>query len=347
MEKVVVGMSGGIDSFVTALMLKQKNYEVIGVTLELWGSNDLTAVEKLCESLQIPLIRRNGEELFKKVVVDSFVDGYLAARTPSPCCICNSYVKWELLNQAAIELGANYIATGHYVRITQIGKKYYIQKGIDTNKDQSYFLWGVSQDILSKAITPLGDYTKAEIKNWALSHGYEDIVRRKESMGVCFLRGMDYRDFIYSYRGATQRPGKILNRKGEEIGEHAGLLNYTVGQKREIPIVDGQALYVASMDAKQNTITADVKSSLCTMTLWVEQVYITDKTDLGAKDITVKVRGLGLNPVGFVEIEEWTGDRLKVMLSDSAWAVAPGQPIALFRGDRVIGGGIASDIITD
>lgn len=334
-------MSGGIDSFVTALLLQQRGYEVIGVTLELWGRNDIAAVQKVCRTLGIPLISRNGEELFRRVVVRSFVEGYQAGYTPSPCCICNSYVKWTLLNEAATELGASGIATGHYVRIVQIDGRNYIRKGIDVHKDQSYFLWGIPSEILGKAITPLGDFTKAEVKAWALEHGYEDIVRKKESMGVCFLRGADYRDFIQDYTGIGQKPGLILNSSGEQIGEHSGLLNYTIGQKRGMPSVAGQPLYVAEIDAIRNVIVADVKPALLTQTLWVDQVNAVHVDDLYAKDVTVKIRGLGLNPQGYVNIELCSAHGLKVNLSDPAWAVAPGQPVAFFRGDILIGGGVA------
>lgn len=333
-------MSGGIDSFVTALMLRQKGYEVIGVNLELWGRNDLTVVQKVCEKLHIPLISRNGEELFRQVVVDSFVQGYLAGLTPSPCCICNSYIKWELLKQAADEVGAYRIATGHYVRIGQLNGHYYIRKGIDIHKDQSYFLWGIAPDILARALTPLGDYTKEQVKTWALEHGYEEIVRKRESMGVCFLRGEDYRSFIQQYSGTVQQPGVILDRKGVQIGEHSGLLNYTVGQKRGMPLRNGQPLYVAEMDAVRNVIVADEKACLFTSTLLVDQVQVVNPEDLNASDITVKIRGIGLNPEGYVRIEKLPANRLKINLSDPAWAVAPGQPVALFRGDLVIGGGV-------
>lgn len=334
-------MSGGIDSFVTALLLQQSGYEVIGVTLELWGKNDITAVQKVCHALNLPLISRNGEELFHSVVVRSFVEGYQAGYTPSPCCICNSYVKWTLLDEAATELGATRIATGHYVRIAQVNGRNYIRKGVDVHKDQSYFLWGIPSGILGKVITPLGDYTKTEVKAWALEHGYEELVRKRESMGICFLRGADYRDFIQQYSGVEQKPGAILNSSGQPIGAHTGLLNYTIGQKRGLPSVSGESLYVAEIDADRNVIIADVKPALQTTTLWVDQVNVICMDDLHATDVTVKIRGLGLNPEGYVSIESVSSGRLKVNLSDPAWAVAPGQPVAFYRGDVLIGGGIA------
>lgn len=337
----MVGMSGGIDSFVTALMLQQKGYEVIGVTLELWEKNDLMAVEKVCHSLSIPLIYREEKKMFRQNVVEVFIQDYQKGYTPSPCCFCNSYVKWEALNRAAVACEASKIATGHYVRIKKSGEKYYIRQGMDSRKDQSYFLYGVSQEILSKAITPLGDYTKEEVRGWALNHGYKEMVLKKESMGVCFLRGTDYRDFIRQYGGQNQQPGLIVNRKGESVGEHNGLLNYTIGQKRGMPVLHGESLYVAAMEPERNIIIADVKAGLFVSTLWVEDVLTVNPEDLQAEDITVKIRGIGLNPQGTVKIERLADSKVKVELSDPAWAVAPGQPVVFFRRDCVVGGGKA------
>ena len=341
MEKVVVGMSGGIDSFVTALLLREKGYDVVGVSLELWEKNDLTAVEKICRSLEIPLLCRNEREGFRQVVVEAFVRDYLSGCTPSPCCVCNSFVKWDALEWAAAECGASRIATGHYVRIRQAGGKYYVCRGVDVRKDQSYFLYGVSQRILSKALTPLGDYTKEEVRAWALSRGYEEVVRKKESMSVCFLRGTDYRDFIRQSAGADQQPGVILSRSGQPIGRHDGLLNYTVGQKRGMPLLNGEPMYVAEIDADRNVIVADTKGGLYTRTLWVEEVVAVSPEDLQADNLTVKIRGIGLNPQGPAKITQIAEDKVRVDLSDPAWAVAPGQPVAFFRGDCVVGGGKA------
>lgn len=339
-RKVVVGMSGGIDSFVTALMLQQQGFDVIGVTLRLWGENDLTAVEKICSALHIPLHLRDGEEYFREKVVASFVRSYLEGCTPSPCCLCNGEVKWELLNRAAAEFHADHIATGHYVRIVSREGRHYIAKGADTHKDQSYFLWAVPREILAKAVTPLGEYTKAEVKAWAEARGYEEMAQRKESMGICFLRGKDYRDFIRQYSGTAERKGVIYNRRGQRIGEHSGVLDYTVGQKRGIPDCDGEPMYVAEIQVENNAIIADVKAGLFTDTLTVEKFSQVDAEDFKADDLTVKIRGLGLNPQGQVKIEVLPDGCRRVHLSDPAWAVAPGQPVAFYRGDLLVGGGI-------
>lgn len=188
-------------------------------------------------------------------------------------------------------------------------------------------------------MTPLGSYTKAEVRAWAVRNGYARMVARRESMGICFLQGSDYRDFILQYTGSPQTRGEIVDRAGNLIGEHSGLLNYTVGQKRGMPVVGGQSLYVAAMDAEHNRIVGDVKAGLYSDTLWVEQAEAADWQDLDASDVKVRVRGLGLNPQGFVRIEKLPDNNLLVQLSDPAWAVAPGQPVTFYRGDVVVGGG--------
>ncbi len=333
-------MSGGIDSFATALLLQQKGYEVIGVNLVLWEENDLAEVEKICRKLGISLLRRDGKRLFREVVVKSFVDGYLAGHTPSPCCVCNSWIKWKLLAAAALELGTFSIATGHYVRITEKQGLFYFRRGKDHQKDQSYFLWGVGQDILSQAHTPLGDYTKSEVRSWALTQGYEEIAGRRESMSICFLKGRDYRDFIRENTTASFSKGIIFDRNGQAIGEHEGVLNYTIGQKRGMPVINGQELYVAEMDAGRNVLIADVKSGLYTSILEVEDLNLQDIDDLFLPDLTVKVRGIGVNPDGFVKRMDIIPGGVRVYLSQPAWAVAPGQPVVFYWNDLVLGGGI-------
>lgn len=343
MERVVVGMSGGVDSFVTALVLQKQGYEVTGVTLELWGESRTAELQALCSQLGIELISWDGRELFRRLVVETFAAGYASGQTPSPCCTCNRCVKWTLLAQAADSLSIHKIATGHYVRIVEAENGYYIRKGVDRTKDQSYFLWSVPQEILARALTPLGGMTKAEVKEYAVANGYEEIARKPESMGICFLQGEDYRDFISRWTEGSltvQLPGDIVDAQGNVVGKHSGVLNYTIGQKRGIPLRDGRPLYVAEIDPVKNRIVADVRDALYKMTFGVEQVETVRREDLFDGEVEIKIRGLGLNPAGYISVTEKPGHCLEVELSSPAWAVAPGQPVAFYRDDLLLGGGI-------
>ena len=341
-ERVVIGMSGGVDSFVAALLLRERGYEVVGVHLELWGESDLEEVEAVCRRLSIPLTVCAAQDFFRRQVVDDFVRSYRMGLTPSPCCICNSLVKWDLLEQEAVRCGATRIATGHYVRVEDYGGRPYFFQGIDRTKDQSYFLWGVPSRILAKALSPLGDYTKREVKEWAVWQGYERVAARRESMGVCFLRGSDYRDFLRREGGGMPDvPGDIVTRQGGKVvGRHGGLADYTVGQRRGIPAVEGMPLYVAEIDVDRNVVVVDTKASLYTDTFCIDRLNVVAEEDLQAADLTVKVRGIGLNPQGAVWVERLAGGVCRVHLAEPAWAVAPGQPAAFFRGERLVGGGI-------
>lgn len=339
-EKVLVGMSGGVDSFMTALLLLEEGYEVTGVNFQLWGKNDTRMVEKICGELGISLFYQEEHTLFREQVVAPFVQDYLGGRTPSPCCMCNRSVKWRLLADLAARLGIQKIATGHYVRLLHTDGKHYILKGKDRVKDQSYFLWGIPQDVLGRALTPLGEYTKAEVKEKAFEKGYTNIVRKPESMGICFLSGQNYRDFIREEGPQEIKKGNIVDREGTIVGEHAGLFYFTIGQKQGLPLRDGQPWYVAALDAVRNEVVVDVKSGLFTKTLMVGQTQFVDPEDLAAADVEIKIRGLGLNPGGFVRMEQLPDHTLRVRLAEPAWAAAPGQPVAFYRGERLLGGGI-------
>ena len=233
----------------------------------------------------------------------------------------------------ATKAGIEKIATGHYVRIKEEGEKFYLYKGIDPQKDQSYFLWGLSQEILCSACTPLGDYTKTEVKALAAQQGYTLLARKKESMGICFLEGQDYREFILQQIPQfAENSGNIVDLSGAIIGRHKGLLNYTIGQKRDMPVRNGFPLYVARIDVASNTIVAAEKSELFSHTLWLEHLRFHRESDLYADKMEIKVRGLGLNPPGYIRVQKESEHLWKINLAAPAWAVAPGQPAALYCG---------------
>lgn len=341
--EIVVGLSGGVDSFVTALLLQQKGFRVVGVHLNLWTKEVSAGLSQLCAHLNIPLLQYDGTELFRQKVVDTFISEYLSGRTPNPCTLCNNTVKWALLRRAATEAGIEKMATGHYVRVKDFEGRPFLYKGVDPVKDQSYFLWGLSREILFAACTPLGDYTKKEVKAMAERCGYPSLAKKKESMGICFLEGRDYREFILlQLPQLAEKTGNIVDLSGKIIGRHKGLLNYTIGQKRDMPLKKGLPLYVARIDILSNTIVAAEKNELFTHTLWLEHLCFQRESDLYEEHIEIKVRGLGLNPEGYIRIQRESADLLKISLASPAWAVAPGQPAALYCGERLIGGGIIS-----
>lgn len=187
-QSVVVGLSGGVDSFVTALLLKQQGYEVIGVHLQLWDDKGKPQLDSLCRDLGIELLRYDGQELFRRQVVDVFVQEYSEGRTPNPCALCNNTVKWSLLLQVADEMRVEKVATGHYVKILPLAGHWYVCKGEDAVKDQSYFLWGVKEKLLMRALTPLGDFTKVQVKKMAQDYGYADLAYQKEVWEYAFWR---------------------------------------------------------------------------------------------------------------------------------------------------------------
>lgn len=340
-ERVLVGLSGGIDSWMTALLLQKQGYEVIGLNLSLWHDKTNEGLQELCSRAEIPLWRYDGRKVFREKVVAFFVQEYRQGRTPNPCTVCNTVVKWELLRRAADESGIKKIATGHYVRIRKQGNHFYIFKGKDPVKDQSYFLWGIEEEILARTLTPLGDYTKAEVRRLAVAEGYGELAHRKESMGICFLEGTDYREFVAAQADAEgSREGWIRDRRGEIVGQHSGLLNYTVGQKRGMPVVEGGQLYVAEIRPGKNEIFADTKENLFRTRLEIDRVHVIEEKDLEERGIEVKVRGLGQNPLGEVRISREENGKLVLHLSSPAWAPAPGQPVALYQRERLLGGGI-------
>lgn len=341
-KRVIVGISGGIDSFMATRLLQEQGYQVIGVHLELWGSTRAEKLEQIACQLNIKIVRYDAREQFKQEIVEQFIEGYLSGQTPNPCSLCNNNIKWKLLLRVADEMGIYYVATGHYVQIEQLGENFFIRKGVDPNKDQSYFLWGVTRDVLARSLTPLGRYYKQQIKEMAAERGFVEMAKQAESMGICFLQGKDYRTFIHEYRDkeVENQPGNIRTKNGTLIGKHDGILNYTVGQKRGIPLQDGQPMYVARIDRLQNELIVDRKPGLEQKLLTIHQTHFIDQTLLNASNLELKVRGLGLNPVGYIRRLMFETDKITIELDNPAWAIASGQPVAIYKEDILLGGGV-------
>ncbi len=326
--KVVLGYSGGVDSVAAVAFLEQQGFDVHALTLDMCGDPELVEHARMrAQEANIAFAKLDCQELFQRKIKDYFASEYLAGRTPAPCTRCNPMIKWRLLMEHASQNGIYHIATGHYFRIVErIGKRY-VARAADKRKDQSYYLWGLDQETLSRAITPMAEVIKEQINT----------SKRKESMGVCFLKGERYSDYI-SKVCSNVAGGKIINKEGAVVGQHKGLAYYTIGQKRGEGIPIGSV--VIAIDKTCNVLIIGADSDLYHLLLYIDQCNIVDQDELlNSTDISVMVRGIGRNPEGFArKIEKW-GSGYKITLDSPAWACAAGQPVVLYRGEIVIGGG--------
>lgn len=339
MKKILVALSGGMDSAAAVLKLRSDGYEPIGLYMDMLNSDEaLRKVRNTAAKLDVELLTEDCSQLFRETVTDYFFRSYLRGETPAPCSVCNPQIKWHILTRAADRLGIYKIATGHYCRTTDHNGKVYLSRGTDPIKDQSYFLWGLDSTVLSRAVFPLGDSLKQHTRLYLIESGHENIESQTESMSVCFLGNGGYEEFIRreaANRNIIIEEGDLLDMSGNVIGRHCGIPFYTIGQKRGI--VDGLA--VVKVDAVANTITAGSDDNLYTNTLLVKDWIATDINELtDSPNITIMVRGIGRNPHGYASVKI-VGSNLSVSLSSPAWAVAQGQPAVFYIEDRVIGGG--------
>lgn len=352
-KKVVVGMSGGIDSSVAALLLVEQGYEVIGATLKIWGEGEYLDGEwhaRSCckiglarfaaERLKIPYYIWDVHQEFQQRVVNDFCQEYLKGRTPNPCIRCNEKIKFSLLLEKALDLDADYIATGHYARITHnlLDQRYYLRKGLDLDKDQSYFLYRLTQDQLSKILFPLGDYTKTEVSGMAESMDLP-VEEIRESQEVCFVTQEGYQGFLSSHVPESAAPGKFVSSSGEVLGEHKGIAFYTVGQRRGLKISAGERLYVVSINARTNEIVLGRDKDLFTGGLIATDIHMVSGEPLReTRQLQASVRYRN-KPVEAVVIPIGDG-RVRVLFEEPQWAVTPGQSVVFYDKDIVIGGGI-------
>ncbi len=340
-KSVLLGLSGGIDSFVSALLLKDCGYSVSALWVDMLGCGQQRAdVEALCCKLGIELHIADCRELFDREVIQKVLDSHTAGKTPSPCTICNDKVKFRTLWHKAQELGFDNIATGHYVNITTHNSRHYIKKGVDPIKDQSYYLWalGTAQQMLCRTLTPLGGLTKVEVREIARQRGFEELTKKAESQSVCFARG-GYGDFLR--RNLILRSGNVVNCSGEVIGTHQGVPLYTIGQKRGFELNRDTSTHlkveVRGVDAANNSI--EVGEPLRVKEIMVQEWWFSPFDS--ALPITAKIRGLGINPQQGVEVVNEGGKLLSIRLcSEEFWAPASGQPVVLFQDGCVVGGGV-------
>lgn len=329
-ESVLLGFSGGIDSCTSAQRLKEQGYRVVALTIDTMG--DKAMIDKArakAEEIGIEWQLYDARDEFKREIIDYFCHEYAIGHTPAPCTRCNPLIKWRTLLNEANRLGIERIATGHYFNIENVDGKCYVAKGIDEAKDQSYYLWGLSQETLARAITPMGSAIKSDVKQ-----AFSD---KSESMGICFLGGLPYADFLCN-QGLPMTNGEVVTTDGKVCGVHNGIARYTIGQRRGTGIPEG--MRVVGIDASCNRIMVGKNELLYYHNLHIAECNIVDEKELlSAEDITVKIRGIGRNPQLPVSVAA-TADGYVVTTQDPAWAPALGQPLVFYRNKLVIGGGI-------
>jgi tRNA-specific 2-thiouridylase len=369
-KRVLLGMSGGTDSSVAAMRLLEAGYEVIGVTFrfyELNGSTEyLEDARNLAERLGIRHVTYDAREIFARQIIEYFVQEYLAGRTPVPCTLCNNYLKWPLLAKIADEMGIFYIATGHYARNIRLNETVYITHAADLDKDQTFFLWGLKQDILNRMLLPMGDITKVEARAWAAEHGFRKVATKKDSIGVCFCP-MDYRTFLKDWlvrNGQTSvsnseasindsqttdsdkqtwsdriKRGRFIDEKGCFIAWHEGYPFYTIGQRRGLGIHLNRPVFVKEIDSEKNEVVLASLSALEKTEMWLKDWnLVNQERTLGRADIIVKIRYRKQENHGTITI---TSDHLlHVQLHEPLTAVAPGQAAAFYGDGLLLGGGI-------
>lgn len=338
-ESVLVEMSGGVDSSVAALLLREMGYRVMGVTMVVTdrggccGIGQEVFIEKvsgIAEKMDIELHVVDLKDEFKNQVIDYFIEEYTSGRTPNPCILCNQKLKFQKLPEEVRKRGVSFdfLATGHYAAVEKHDEKYFLRKALDKNKDQSYFLYTLSQDQLKKLILPLGDLNKRKVMRIAGEY-FSDVKFYKESQD--FLCG----EFKHLFKNLS--PGPILDVDGNKIGEHNGIPNYTVGQRRGLGISAEKPLYVVKIDADENAIVAGEKKELFSRSFTATHLnWINEKVEKGDR-VRAKIRYL--HEEAPAEIKMVTGNSVKVEFNQSQRAITPGQSVVFYRGDTVLGGG--------
>jgi tRNA-specific 2-thiouridylase len=351
-ERIVVAMSGGVDSSVCAALLQEQGYEVIGMTMKLWDGpeaapahrktcctlDDVSDARRVAAQLGIPFYVVNFKTQFAHHVIDYFVNAYQQGYTPNPCVQCNRHLKFTALRQRAQQLGARWVATGHYATVQQHSDgRYYIQRGQDASKDQSYFLFDLTQAQLRQTLLPLGVYRKDEVRRLAAQLGLQ-VATKPESQEICFIPGGDYRTFLRArLAGVMPQPGPMVNTAGEQVGEHQGLPFYTVGQRRGLGLAAGQPLYVTQIQPVQNTLVVGQRDEALQQTCVVEQLNWLCHPPLQSLRTTVQIR-YRHRPVA-AEVHLLEGERARLVFEAPQFAVTPGQAAVFYAHDRVIGGG--------
>ncbi len=348
-------MSGGIDSSVASMMLHEEGYEVVGITMKTWdyASSGSSKKETGCCSLDsINDARSIAVEKgfhhyildirneFGDAVIDNFVDEYLSGRTPNPCVLCNTHIKWEALYKRANMLDCEYIATGHYAQVRHENNRYVISKGVDENKDQSYVLWGLSQELLARTKFPVGGFRKTEIRKMAADWGFHELANKSESYEICFVPDNDYRAFLkHRVPGLTEKVegGDFVSSDGKILGKHKGYPFYTIGQRKGLEVAFGQPMYVTKIVPETNTVVLGGFEDLEKREMWVRNVNLVKSSTIpGTMEVTAKIRYKDQGTPASISMHD---NLVRVLFHRNVTAVAPGQSAVFYDDNDLIGGG--------
>lgn len=356
--RVLVAMSGGVDSSVAAVMLKEQGYDVIGITMKTWdysrvgGKSDketgCCTLESMNDARQIAV--KHGfkhfivdiRDEFGDWVIDRFVEDYMSGRTPNPCVLCNTHIKWAALLRRADNLGCDFIATGHYANVREENGRHVISRGLDPKKDQSYALWGVEQKHLARTKFPLGSFEKPEIRNLAEEFGLNKVARKPDSYEICFVPDDDYRRFLKDrVNGLEERVkgGKFVDQDGNIVGEHEGYPFYTIGQRRGLDLALGKRVYVTDINPDTNVITIGEKEDLVSTTCRAKNVNLSKYGEVpgGEMEVTGAIR---YNDDGVMaHLKQLGEDEIEVTFPTGREAIAPGQAVVCYEDNDVVAGG--------